>query len=132
MGSEYRRDREKGTLEISQTQFIRNVVDRFGITKTSPIPGSPSLELRYVNDEEPVVDANVRENLGSLMWIAKQTRLDYAQKAEDRRSVSGVVGCCDLDVVHVDHQHRYNRVIRLRSKHARVYQSLLKPTLYQG
>ena len=38
MGSEYRRDREKGTLDISQTQFIRNVVDRFGITKTNPIP----------------------------------------------------------------------------------------------
>ena len=49
MGSEYRRDREKGTLEISQTQFIRNVVDRFGITKTSPIPASPSLDLRYVS-----------------------------------------------------------------------------------
>ena len=50
MGSEYKRDREKGTLEILQTQFIRNVVDRFGITKTSPIPASPSLDLRYVSD----------------------------------------------------------------------------------
>ena len=40
MGSEYKRDREKGTLEISQTQFIRNDVIRFGITKTSPIPAS--------------------------------------------------------------------------------------------
>ena len=38
MGSECRRDREKGTLKISQTQLIRKVVDRFGITKTSPIP----------------------------------------------------------------------------------------------
>ena len=28
MGSEYKRDRDKGTLEISQTQLIRNVVDR--------------------------------------------------------------------------------------------------------
>ena len=156
MGSEYRRDREKGTLEISQTQFIRNVVDRFGITKTSPIPASPSLDLRYVSDEEPVVDANFREIVGSLMWIANQTRpdisnavraiarfshnpkevhvkaarkvleylsatahlgltfrkesklgdvqleydletyvdADYAHKAEDRRSVSGVAVCC--------------------------------------
>ena len=78
MGSEYRRDREKGTLEISQTQFIRNVVDRFGITKTSPIPASPSLDLRYVSDEEPVVDANFREIVGSLMWIANQTRPDIS------------------------------------------------------
>ena len=38
MGSEYRRDREKGTLENLQAQFIRRVVDRFGITKTRPIP----------------------------------------------------------------------------------------------
>ena len=37
-GSEYRRDREKETLETWQTQFIRNVVDRFGIIKTSPTP----------------------------------------------------------------------------------------------
>ena len=29
MGSEYKRDREKGTLEISRTPFIRNVVERF-------------------------------------------------------------------------------------------------------
>ena len=73
MGSEYWRDREKGTLEISQTQFIRTVVNRFGIAKTSPIP-SPSLDLRHVSDEEPAVDANFREIVGSLMWIANQTR----------------------------------------------------------
>ena len=66
MGSEYRRDREKGALEISQIQFIRNVVDRFGITKTSPIPASPSLDLRYVSDEEPVVDAKFREIVGKF------------------------------------------------------------------
>ena len=47
MGIEYKRDREKGTLEISQTRFIRNVVERFGITKTSSIPASPSLDLRH-------------------------------------------------------------------------------------
>ena len=78
MGSEYRRDREKGTLEISQTQFIRNVVDCFGITKTSPIPAAPSLDLRYVSDEEPVVDANSREVVGSLMWIPNQTGPDIS------------------------------------------------------
>ena len=78
MGSEYRRDREKETLEISQTQFIRNVVDRFGITNTSPIPASPSLDLRYVSDEEPVMDANFREIVGSLMCIANQTRPDIS------------------------------------------------------
>ena len=78
MGSEYKRDREKGTLEISQTQFIGIVVERFGITKTSPIPASPSLDLRHVSDEDPAVDARYREMVGSLIWIAIQTKPDVA------------------------------------------------------
>ena len=78
MGSEYKRNREKGTLEISQTQFVRNVVERFGITKTSPIPASPSLDLGHVSNEDPAVDARYREMVGSLMWIANQTRPDIA------------------------------------------------------
>ena len=65
MGSEYKRDREKGTLEILHTQFMRSFVDRFGITKTRPIPDSPSFDLRYVSGEEPAVDANFREIVGS-------------------------------------------------------------------
>ena len=31
-----------------------------------------------MSDEEPVVDANFRENVGSLMWIANQTRPDIS------------------------------------------------------
>ena len=78
MGSEYKRDREKGTKKISHNQFIRNVVECFGITKTSPIPASPSLDLRHVRDEDPAVDASYREMLGSLMRNATQTRPDIA------------------------------------------------------
>ena len=76
MGGEYGRDREKGTLEISQALFIRNVDDRFGITMTSPIPASPSLDLRHVSNEEPAVNTNFREIVTSLMQIANQTRPD--------------------------------------------------------
>ena len=61
MGSEYSRDCEKGTLEISQTQFIRSIAKRFGNTSTSPIPVSPSLDLRHVSDEDIVVNASHRE-----------------------------------------------------------------------
>ena len=50
MGSENKRDREKGTPGISQIQFIGNAVERFGVTKTSPIPASPSFYLRHVSD----------------------------------------------------------------------------------
>ena len=52
MGSEYKRDREKGTLEISQTQSIQSVLSRFGVSKSSSIPATPSLDLRHASEEE--------------------------------------------------------------------------------
>ena len=78
IGSEYKRDRQKGTMEILQTQLIRNAVERFGIMNASPIPAYPSLDLRHVSDEDPVVDANCRELVGSLMTIVNHTRPDIA------------------------------------------------------
>ena len=60
MGSGYHRDREKGTLEISQTHFIRSVLNRFDVSKSIPIPDTPSLDLRHVSDEETVVDVLFR------------------------------------------------------------------------
>ena len=75
MGSEYERDRDKGTLEISQTQFIQSVLNRFGVSKSSLIPATPSLDLRNVS-EETVVGVPFREIVGSLMWVANQTRPD--------------------------------------------------------
>ena len=67
MGSEYKRDREKGTLEISQTQFIQSVINSFGVSKSSAIPVTPSLDIRHVIEEETVVDVPFREIVGSLM-----------------------------------------------------------------
>ena len=37
VGSECKRDREKGTLEISRTRFIRKIVEHFGATGTSSL-----------------------------------------------------------------------------------------------
>ena len=76
MGSEYKMGRAKGTLEISQTQFIRSGLNRFDVSKTSPIPATPSVDLRHVRDEETMMDVPLREIVGSLMWIANQTRPD--------------------------------------------------------
>ena len=78
MGSEYKRGREKGTLEISQNQFIQSVLNRFGVSKSSPIPATPSLDLRHVSEEEIVVNVPFREIMGSLMRIANQTKPDIA------------------------------------------------------
>ena len=67
MGIEYKRDREKGALKISQTKFIQSVLNRFGASKSSPIPATPSLDLRHVSEEETVVDIPFREIVRSLM-----------------------------------------------------------------
>ena len=84
IGSEYKRDREKGSLELSPTQFIRNVVESFGITKTRPLPASPPLELRHVSDEDPAVDASYREMV--------ETEVDYeSDEAGYRKRSTG--GC---------------------------------------
>lgn len=48
MGSQYKRNRAKGTVEIVQTQLIQNTVERLGIAKTNPIPASPSLNPSHV------------------------------------------------------------------------------------
>ena len=61
-----------------QTQYIRNVVERIGVKKNNLVPASASLDLRLVSDEDPAVDANYREMVGSLMWIANQTRPSIA------------------------------------------------------
>ena len=67
MGSEYKRNREKGTFEISQTQLIRSVLNRFDFLKSIRISATPSLDLRDVSEEKTVVDVPFREIVGSLM-----------------------------------------------------------------
>ncbi|CAN0400117.1 unnamed protein product [Scytosiphon promiscuus] len=88
MGSEYGKNREKVTVQIFHTQFVINVVDHFGITKTSPILASPALDLRYVSDKEPAVNANFREIVGSLKWIANQARPNISNAARATAGLS--------------------------------------------
>ena len=83
MVSEYKRDRAEGSWEISHTQFIRSVLKRFGVSKSSPIPSTPSLDLRHVGGEETVVVVPFHEVVGNLMWIANQTRSDIANAVRE-------------------------------------------------
>ena len=70
IGSECKRHRGKGTSEISQSQFIESIVNRFDVSKSSPLPASHSLDLRPASEEETVVDAPFRDVVGSPMWTA--------------------------------------------------------------
>lgn len=78
MGSEYNVYDKQRTLEITHTQFVRNGVERFGITKSNPITSSPSLDLKHASNEAAAVDAGYREIVGSLMWITNETTPDIA------------------------------------------------------
>ena len=74
----FRRDREAGTIEISQESYIRSVLERFNICRTSSIPASPANNYRSVKEDVEAGDVPFREVVGSLMWIANQTRPDIS------------------------------------------------------
>jgi len=78
LGCAFRRDREAGTIEISQESYIRSVLERFNICRTSSIPASPANNYRSVKDDVEAGDVPFREVVGSLMWIANQTRPDIS------------------------------------------------------
>ena len=50
----------------------------FEVSKSSPIPSTPSLHLMHVSDEETVVDVPFREIVCNLMWITNQTGPDIS------------------------------------------------------
>ena len=78
MGVEYKRDKEKRVIELSQTSYIRSVLERFDISRSSSLPAAPSVNLRPVKDDNDAKNVPFREVVGCLMWIANQTRPDIA------------------------------------------------------
>ena len=78
LGCEYIRDRKAGTIEISQESYIRSVLERFNICRTSSIPASLDSNDRSLKEDEGAGDVPFREVVGSLMWIASQTRADIS------------------------------------------------------
>ena len=78
LGCAFRRDREAGTIEISQESYIRSVLERFKICRTSSIPASPANDYRSLKEDEDAADVPFREVVGSLMCIANQTRPDIS------------------------------------------------------
>ena len=57
----FRRDREAGTIEISQESYIRSVLERFNICRTSSIPASPANNYRSVKEDMEAGDMPFRE-----------------------------------------------------------------------
>lgn len=58
---------------MSQTRYVRNVLERFDVSRTNPIPAFPDVNLRSVSEDKSVEDIPFHEAAGCLMWIANQT-----------------------------------------------------------
>ena len=78
LGCSFVRNRSRGLLSISQQAYIDKVIDRFGIEDSTMIPACTTVKLEEFDESEPEGDWPFREAVGSLMWIANQTRPDIA------------------------------------------------------
>ena len=80
-GCAFERDWDKGTLDMNQTAFAKNMVQQYNISATSNIPGSPGVDLGPRKDGEPGGHEEFlkyRALVGSLMWLSVMTRPDIA------------------------------------------------------
>ena len=88
LGYSITRDRDAGTLKVDQRQYVQEIAERFGITKTSAIPTAAGRKALSKADG-PQTDAEVdemrqvpyREAVGALMWAATMTRPDISYAA---------------------------------------------------
>jgi hypothetical protein len=86
LGLEIFRNRAKRLVTISQSNYIKSIISRFGLENahTSATPMDPNVKLRAVteNDEE-ITDVKYQEAIGSLIYAAIGTRPDisYAVQA---------------------------------------------------
>jgi hypothetical protein len=80
VGLEIERDLDAGTLKISQTQYIRKILDRFGMADSHPVasPLDLSNKLKKTPDDERYDLPEYSAAIGSLMYAAIGTRPDIA------------------------------------------------------
>ncbi|CAB1098582.1 unnamed protein product [Ectocarpus sp. CCAP 1310/34] len=77
-GCFYERDWDAGSLKISQQTYAEELGMEFGVEYGKEIPLPVGLKLSEFDQDEEVVSWPFRELIGSLMWLATQTRPDIA------------------------------------------------------
>ena len=77
-GCHYTREREMGTLTISQKTFADELVKQYSVTSTQSVPLRVGIKLEEFNENEMVENWPFRELVGSLMWLSISTRPDIA------------------------------------------------------
>ena len=80
MGFEVQRDLTKGTINLTQTQYVGKILDRFGMTKSTPVkmPMDPHVKLTKTPKGEHHNIPEYAAAIGSLMYAAIGTRPDIA------------------------------------------------------
>ena len=80
VGFEVQRDLTKGTINLTQTQYVGKILDRFGMTKSTPVkmPMDPHVKLTKTPEEEHHDIPEYAAAIGSLMYAAIGTRPDIA------------------------------------------------------
>ncbi|CAB1106941.1 unnamed protein product [Ectocarpus sp. CCAP 1310/34] len=74
----YERDVQRGLLRISQQRFTEQLTAEYGIEWGRSVPLPVSVKLTDYDENEACADVPFRELVGSLMWLATQTRPDIA------------------------------------------------------
>jgi hypothetical protein len=85
LGMRVRRDRKRGTLTLDQQVYTESVLRRFGMEFCKPTD-SPAVDKKLSKaqgpasekEREEMKDTPYRDAVGSLIWLAGQTRPDIA------------------------------------------------------
>ena len=80
-GCAFERNFKDGTIKMSQTAFVEELLKRFENQcppKTSAIPANPLIELAPRAEDDPGEKWPYREAVGSPQWLANMTRPDIA------------------------------------------------------
>ena len=75
-GCHYSWDKVAGLLTISHMSFTEKTVNQFGVTAGRNTPLSTDVFLEEFDENNPDGVWPFRELVGSLMWLANQTRPD--------------------------------------------------------
>ena len=77
-GLHHERGWEKGTLSISQQTFAEELAQEYQIENGKIIPMGLGVNLDDFQQDEESTRLPFRELVGSLMWLATQTRTDIS------------------------------------------------------
>ena len=83
-GCRYSRDRERGTLTISQQSFAEELVKKFRVTSVQSVPLRVKVKSKEFDEDLETESWSFREVVG-LVWLAISTRPDISNAV---RSIS--------------------------------------------